>query len=201
MKDFLKLSIESILQIVTLLLQTVGLFLIKPDIFNAYKNSELFSGGNFYNFILIFLTIIFIYLSYSYQKREYSSKWFISFIAAGILFIASFFYFNKTIEQKSILFYAENTETARYIKGDNFGKEIVDCATDLKQQNPDISDLEIIKNCANVTDATQLYKIWPEREIMRNLNIISLLYCISLSLASITIVCGLQALRCKRIKL
>lgn len=200
MKDYLKLTIENILQIITVLLQTIGIFLIKPDIFNAYNNSALFAGGNFYNFLLIFLTIIFLYLSYTFSKRIYATKWFIIFIGFGLLFIISFYFFNKTIERKSFLFYAENTETVRYIKGNNFNKEIQGCVNDLKLKDPGISDLEIIKNCADVTDVSQFYKIWPEKEIVQNINLINLLYCICLSLASLTLVCGLQAIKCKRIK-
>jgi energy-coupling factor transporter transmembrane protein EcfT len=200
MKDYLKLTIENILQIVTVLLQTIGIFLIKPDIFSAYNNSALFAGGNFYNFLLIFLTILFLYLSYTFNKKTHSAKWFGVFIVFGLLFIASFYFFNTTIEQKSVLFYAENTEAIRYIKGNTFTKEIQGCVNDLKLQNADISDLEIIKNCAAVTDVSQLYKVWPEKEISHNINLINLLYCICLSLASVTLVSGLQAIKCKRVK-
>lgn len=200
MKDYIKLTIENILQITTILLQTIGLFLIKPDIFSSYNNSELFAGGNFYNFLLIFITIIFLYLSYTFNKKNHSIKWFFIFISFGLLFVFSFYFFNKTIEEKSILFFSENIEATRYIKGNNFNKEIQSCANELKLINSEISDLEIIKNCTDITDASQFYKIWSETEIKQNINLINLLYCICLSLASMALVSGLQAIKCKRVK-
>jgi energy-coupling factor transporter transmembrane protein EcfT len=201
MKDFLNITIENILQIIALLLQTIGIFLIKPEIFDPYKNTDLFVGGNFYNFLLIFLTIIFLYLSYSYEKLAHAKKWFFCFIVFGVFFITSFYYFNKTIEEKSTIFYSENVEPTRYIKGDNYCNDIRNCANAMKKDNPDVTDLEVIQNCADVTDPNQLYKVWPEKQIMQNISFISLLYCISISLASITILSGLQAIKCKRVKI
>jgi len=200
MKDFVDKTIENILQIITILLQCIGIFLLKPDVLNPYNKAELFAGGNLYNFILIFITVIFIYLSYTLKKRTYATKWFITFIVFGFLFIFSFYFYNKAIEDKTIVFNTENTESVRYVKGNKFNSTITPCANALKLKNPDITDLEIIKNCADITDATELVKIWPENDIRQNFTMISILYCIAISVASITLVCGLQALKCRRIK-
>lgn len=200
MKDFIDKTIENILQVITILLQCIGIFLLKPDVLNPYNKQELFAGGNLYNFILIFITIIFIYLGYTFKKRTHAAKWFITFIVFGILFIFSFYFYNKTIEDKTIIFNTENTESVRYVKGNKFNTAITPCANALKLKNPDITDLEIIRSCANIPDATELYKIWTEKGIKENFTLISILYCISISFASITLVCGLQALKCKRIK-
>ncbi|GEN67154.1 hypothetical protein [Chryseobacterium rhizosphaerae] len=195
-----KTTLENIVQFAAVLLQIIGLFVLKPGIFNYQGETELFAGGNIYNFILIFISIIFLFLGYTYSKGIFARNWFIMFIVFGILFIGSFFYYNHLIEKKTVIFSSDGVEASRFVKGDQFAVAIRSCAESIRKKNPDIPDLEIIKSCENITDVTQLYKIWPEKEIKKNMQVLNIGYCILISLASITLICGLQALKCKNMK-
>jgi energy-coupling factor transporter transmembrane protein EcfT len=196
-----KITIENLVQFATILLQIIGLFILKPDIFNFQGAAELFAGGNIYNFILIFISIILLFLSHTYQKSIFATKWFFTFIVFGILFIAGFFYYDNIIENKTIVFYSESTTPTRYVKGNRYALNILECANSIKKENPDISEIEIIRSCEDITSITELNRIWPEKEIIQNMKLISICYCILISLASIALICGLQALRCKRVKM
>lgn len=196
-----KITLENLIQFAAILLQTIGLFILKPDIFNFQGSTELFAGGNIYNFILVFLSIILLFLGHTYQKKIFATKWFFTFIVFGILFICSFFYYNTIVEDKTIVFYSESTTPTRYVKGNHYALNILECAKSIKKKNPDIAEIEIIRNCEDITDISQLNRIWPEREIKENMKLISIWYCILISMASIALVCGLQALKCSRAKI
>lgn len=200
MIDKFKISLENIIQLATVLLQTIGLFIVKPNIFNFQNTDELFPGGNIYNFILIFISIAFIYLGYTYKTSNSANKWFYSFIISGLLFIICFFYYSNLIDKKTILLPSGDLSSVRYIKGNKFSSDIITCTDAIQKDNPDIAEIEVIKNCANVTNFSDLTKIWPETEIKKNVRSISIWYCIAISLASITLITGLQSLKCKRIK-
>lgn len=195
-----KITLENIIQFATVLLQTIGLFILKPDIFNFQGAGELFPGGNIYYFILIFISIAFLFIGSTYSKSNYANKWFFVFLISGILFIVSFFCYNNIVEKKTILFPLNNASSARYIKGHRFSSDITECANAIKKEHPDITEIEIIKTCSNVTDISQLINIWPETEIKENIKSISIWYCIAITFASITLISGLQSLKCKRIK-
>ena len=195
-----KISLENIIQFAAVLLQAIGLFVLKPNIFNFQNTDELFPGGNIYNFILIFISVTFIYLGYTYRTSKFANKWFYVFLVSGILFIIIFFYYNNMIERKTILFPSGDSSSVRYVKGNKFSSNIAKCANAIKKENPDIAEIEIIKNCGDVINFSELTKIWPETEIKENVKSISIWYCIAISLASITLISGLQSLKCKRVK-
>jgi energy-coupling factor transporter transmembrane protein EcfT len=197
----LKQTLESIGQVAIFLLQMTATFLIKPDIFNIYGSNGFYTGGNFYYFILIFITIIFIYLSFSYKKRIHAIKWLLVCIIFSLAFGFTFYKYNDVLDSKTILFAEEGLESARYIKGNNYKKDIQLCANEVKDSNGNISDIDVIRNCTNIKGASQLSQIWPENEIKSNVKFIYTIYCICLALASIALISGFQAIKCKRIKI
>lgn len=196
-----KVTLENITQLATLLLQALGLFILKPNIYNFQNTGELFAGGNFYNFILIFISITFLILANTYEEYKFTYKWFLAFLISSIAFIVCFFYYNNAIETKTILFPLNaNSSAVRLIKGNRFSSDIIICANDFKKEHPDISEIEIIKTCSDITSVIKLLNVWPEREIKDNIRYINILYCICISLASVALICGLQSLKCKKIE-
>jgi hypothetical protein len=195
MENFNNLKIETLLQFATLLAQVAGTFILKPEL--LIVGSDLVAG-NFSQFILLSLSVFFVYLSILFKEPQHARYWIICSMACCVIFCFSFFTYNKLLETKTFSFSdPEYQREVRLIKGDHYNPSIKKCAQILRKEQHEVDDMEVITSCANMYGPKETYKIWPKAEISHNAHLLFFFYFLALTFGSITIIAGLQAIKCK----
>lgn len=195
------IGIETVIQFAAVLLNLGGMFLIKPDIFDVYQNGNIFLAGNYASYLTLILSVVFIYLSITFNRRKFAQYWILACLIIFCFFCFSYYHYNQLLSTKTTLLQAAGQEeTERIIKGDNYLPMIQRCAESIKTPDGVVSDLEVIQTCADIQTPSELDKIWPKKEILRNSKLLFLFYSLSLMLGCISIITGVQAIKCKRNK-
>ncbi len=190
----LKSNITTLSQLVAVLLQLLGSFLVRPDFFNVYQDGQAFLAGNYPVIIMLFISIIFIYLSTSFKKQEHAKSWLIVCIITFIAFSFSYYRYSETLDNKTALLKRPDLEAQRIIKGDTYLPNVQKCADELGISG---QVMEVIENCTEITNGVEIDKVWPKEQIFRNRNILLIYYSLSMMLACISIITGIQAIKCK----
>lgn len=194
----IKLEIETVIQFSIGLIQLVGIFVVKPSLFDQYNHGTQFLAGDPGIYFMFLITIGFILLSLSYNKPLHFKFWMATMLCTGLSFTYFLVKYNTDLKEKTFLAVsATGPEAIRIIKGNNYYAE-------LKQNCPlfnssiQVKELEVIQQCSNITDWNEMDKIWPKEEIESNSNSLLADYYFCLLLGGISLICGIQTIKCKR---
>jgi hypothetical protein len=198
--DFIKKDIENILQFAFFLIQLVGLFVVKPDMFDLYRNNHPFLAGNPAIYLMVLVSIAFILLSLKFSKITHAKYWLIAVVVCVGFFFYSFHRYNDEIANKTFLATTPNgVDPVRVIKGDNYLASISGCSI-FKNSPAKIREIDVIQQCADIKGWSRLDDIWPADQIIANTNRLLLDYCLCLIFGSISLISGVQAIKCVRNK-
>jgi hypothetical protein len=190
----LKSNISTISQLAAVLLQLLGTFLVRPDFFNIYQDGQAFLAGNYPVIIMLFISIIFIYLSTSFKKREHAKSWLVICIVAFVGFSFTYYKYSQTLDTKTALLKRPDLAAQRIITGDTYLPNVQKCAD---EHGIGGQVMEVIENCSEITNGVEIDKIWPKEQIFKNRDMLLICYSMSMMLACISIITGIQAIKCK----
>lgn len=197
MKD-IKVEIESIIQFAIALIAIVGLFLTKPAAFDLYSHGAPFLAGDPGVYLMFLVTVVFILLSLTYNKPLYTKYWLIAMLGAGILFSILLNKYNSDLRAKTFLAASvRGPKPVRIIKGTNYRKTLKESCPLFNSGEP-VKEFEVIQQCADLADWSEIDKIWPKEEIESNANQLLATYYLCLLLGGISLISGVQAIKCKR---
>ena len=198
MKSF-KVELESIMQFAIALIQMVGLFLVKPEMFDLQGHNTSFLAGDPGIYVMTIISIAFILLSLVCNKPKHTRYWIWGTAISCIVFSIVFIKYNKDIGHKTFLATdAANVAPLRVIKGNNYRKEITDSCEIFKMKSAKIKELDVIQVCANIRDWNDIDMIWPLEEIKANTQTLLIDYYLCLLMGGISLIAGVQAIKCKR---
>lgn len=197
MKDF-KVEIETVIQFAIGLIQMVGIFVVKPSLFDQYNHGTQFLAGDPGIYIMFLVTVGFILCSLTYYKAIHTKYWLTAMLSAMLLFTYFLVKYNADLREKTFLAVsATGPEPIRIIKGNNYNAELRKNCHLLITGLP-VKELEVIQQCSNITDWNEMDKIWPREEIESNSNRLLADYYFCLLFGGISLICGIQAIKCKR---
>ncbi|NNV57297.1 hypothetical protein [Limnovirga soli] len=199
MKDF-KVEIETVIQFAIGLTQLVGIFVVKPSLFDQYNHGAQFLAGDPGIYFMVLISVGFILFSLTYNKSIHTKFWVGGMLSAMVLFTYFIIDYNSNLREKTFLAVsATGPEPIRIIKGNNYSAELKKNCPLLISGMP-VKELEVIQQCSNITDWNEIDKIWPKEEIESNSNRLLANYYFCLLLGGISLICGVQAIKCLRNK-
>jgi hypothetical protein len=198
--DSIKKDIENFLQFALFLIQLIGLFVVKPDMFDLYHQNHPFLAGNPAIYFMLLVSIAFILLSLTFNKPNQIKYWLIAAILCVGGFVFNFYRYNEDLANKTFLASSPNgVDPVRVIKGDTYWETISKCAI-FKNGRDRVREIDVIQQCANITGWSQLDEIWPGEQIIANTKRLLNDYYLCLIFGSISLIGGVQAIKCLRNK-
>lgn len=192
----LKVDIESAVQFSVYLLQVAGMFIVKPDMFDLYHGNESFVAGNFSVYVVLLVGIIFIFLSLRFSSPQSVKYWVIAALASTILFLTFYFTYNTDLGKKTFQASMPGSGAPiRVIKGNNYKADLVAACPLLQKTDSMVREIDVIQSCADIKQWNQIDNVWYKKDILKNVNILLLDYYICLLSGSISLICGIQAMK------
>lgn len=196
-----KIEVETIVQFAIALLQCLGLFLIRPDMFDLYHHQNPFLAGNLGIYIMALISIGYFISGVIFNQPIHTKYWIAGMMITAVIFLICFFKYNKDLHRYTFLAVAPaDLEPVRVIRGTNYREDIVQRCAIFRGDKRDINEMDVIQQCAELTDWTQIDKIWPAEEIISNTSLLLIDYYLCLLFASISLISGVQTIKCVRNK-
>ena len=194
----LKEEIESVLQFAVLLIQLTGLFLVKPHLFALYTHASPFLAGDPGVYLMFIVAVLFLVMSMLWKKRIHGKYWLAATLLAAAGFIVALAGYNKKLENSTFLATGgPGIEVERVIKGDHYRKEITDSCPLFRGPAP-VREQDVIMQCADIRDWSEIDSIWPREEILQNTSKLLTGYYLCLILGGVSLTGAIQAIKCYR---